>query len=206
MLEKIKDILYDLSDFLLMLVIVAVIIFSISSIMSSTFGIDLQNNASTNIAKEKIAKVDKKQPEEKATDVDKSKNDEEKTDVDKPKDDEENKDKKDNSTEAQTNTDEENKDNTDSTKTDKKEEQTNKSSTTDNSTTNGENNEVSFTINPGDTPLKVCKDLKAKNIISDTSKFLNLLVKKKLDTKLRIGTVKLRQNMSDEEVLKVMFK
>ncbi len=201
MLEKIKDILYDLSDFLLMFVIVAVIILSISSIMSSTFGIDLQNNASTNIAKDKVSKVDEDKVEKPNTEVTTPKEDE-KT----------NSDETDNSVDNQTDNSnqpdkKDNKDNegttTDNTTTN---EENNEGNTTDNTTTNEENTEVVFTISQGTTPRDLAKSLKDKKVISDSQKFLLLLVEKKLDTKIRTGTFKLKTNMTNQEVLDVIFK
>ncbi len=197
MLEKIKDILYDLSDFLLMFVIVAVIILSISSIMSSTFGIDLQNNASTNIAKDKVSKVDK----------------EPNTEVTKPKEDEKTNSEEtdntaDNQTDSSNTTDEKDKKDNNATTTDNTttNQENNEDSTTDNTTANGEKKEITFTITQGTTPRDLSKSLKDQNIISDSQKFLLLLVEKKLDTKIRTGTFKLKTNMTNQEVLDVIFK
>ncbi len=207
MLEKIKDILYDLSDFITTFVIVGIIIISISSIMSSTFGIDLQNNVSTNMIAEQNKKIDEKKNKENSESKD--------TNVSETNTDENNKTSENNNTDTNndesSNKKEQEENNKPVQNTDQNENnqegQTNEqnNSSTDNSTTNEQNNEVTIEIVSGQSASQLANNLFEKEIIKDKQKFLNYLSENQLDTQIKPGKFKLKKGMTLGDVATTLF-
>lgn len=175
MLEKIKDIIYDLSDYLVTLIIIFFIVISIAFVMTKSYGLDFSKNDLLSLFNKEEIEIPTPEPEPVINNqpvVDPQ------TQVPE-KEDEENEDK-----------DTEDKD------PDKEDEDDNKSDAS---------KDYVLVIESGANSNSIADELEEAGVISDSYDLVNALVERGLDTAIQLGEFTFKPNMTIDQVLDILF-
>lgn len=180
MLKQIKNFLYDISDIIITLIIIAVIVFSISMIMSSSIGVDFSTQFS---------------------DIEPEAQPQQTQEVAKPSQSNVVTESKPSLPNDNTNSTASNPENTTNKPATTQSTQTQPAAQTNTQ----QNQEIVIEFKPGSYPSELAQTMQEKGVITDANAFVNFLVEKELDTVLQPGTYTFKQGMTNEEISKVLF-
>lgn len=175
MLEKIKDIIYDISDYLVTIIIIFFIVISIAFVMSRSYGLEFSKNDLLSLFNKESQEL-VKEPEVETPDF--SFEDEEEEEEKEPSDEDlDDKDPED----ADEDEDEEEKEASDS------------------------DSDYLLEIVSGDSSSTISLRLEEAGVIEDSSELANALVEQGLDTQIQLGDFTFGKNLTVNQVIEILF-
>ncbi len=183
-MRRLKNLIYDLSDILIVLVLIVIIALAINYVIKSTIGIDIPQEITH-------SQQDNNNTGDKQKNQDTKKAEEEKKKLEEKKKEEELKKKQEE--EAKKKQEEEEK---------KKQEQQVPS---DPNIKVNEDGTVTITYKDGESPTELAKRIEISKVFSSADELINKLIEDGLDSQLQSGVYTFNQSMTYEEIKKILF-